>query len=416
VRTLAVLVLVMSVGAAPSAIGAESAPSFERTISVSASGLAAVRLDRHVYEGARADLGDLRVVDGSGAVIPYVVDRGLGPRQTESRPRMRNRGFTPDGSATVVLDFGERLQKDRLVLRLTGDNFRRRVTVEGGDDGESWTRLTDDAWVFAVPGPEPARYEDVVLPENDFPLLRVTVRPMGARERGRIWALEAWVPAGERRGRREETLSPGWSRAAEARPGETWLTLDLGARHQPFEAVILEVEEERFFREVRTEAREDVTEAPPDGPAPPARWGRLGGGVVYRLEAEGTGREKLRIDARGRARALRVRVLNGDDRPLVVEGVSVRVPVERLLFEAEAGGEYRLTYGAAGLTAPSYDLARTLGDEPEASSAELGPPIRRRFVADVLPWSERHPLLLWVGLLVVVAGLGAVTWRALRSV
>jgi len=150
VRMLAVLVLVMSVGAVPSAIGAESSPSFERTMSVSASGLAAVRLDRHVYEGARADLGDLRVVDGSGAAVPYALDRGLGARQTEIRPQMRNRGFTPDGSATVVLDFGDRLQKDRLVLRLTGDNFRRRVTVEGGDDGESWTRLTDDAWVFGV--------------------------------------------------------------------------------------------------------------------------------------------------------------------------------------------------------------------------------------------------------------------------
>jgi hypothetical protein len=363
VRGLAVLLL-----AVPAVVGAQtpeaprmSSPAFERVIEVPGPGLFAVRLDRHVYEAARADLGDLRILDRHEDDVPYVLDRGLGRPRPETRPRMRNRGHAPDRSATVILDFGGRLEKDRLVLRLTGQNFRRRVKVEGGDDGESWTTLVDDAWVFAIPGPQTARYEEVVLPGNDFPLLRVTVAP-GARERMRVEILEAWVPAGGSGPRREETLSPAWSRAAEARPGETWLTLDLGARRQPFEAVVLDVEDERFFREVRTEIRRDVGEVPRNGLVPSPRWDPLGEGAVYRLGDGGRERAKLRIDARGRARALRVRVLNGDDRPLV-----------------------------------------------------LGAPVRRDAVADVLPWTERHPALLWVGLLAVVAALGALTWRALRS-
>jgi hypothetical protein len=175
------------------------------------------------------------------------------------------------------------------------------------------------------------------------------------------------------------------------------------------------VEDERFFREVRTEVREDVGPAPGDqrASARPLQWDPLGRGAIYRLEGE---RERLRIDARGRARALRVRILNGDDRPLVLERVTVLVPVERLLFEAEPEGEYRLTYGAADLEAPKYDLARTLEAAAEAPRAELGPPVRFEIEADVLPWTERHPALLWAGLLVVVAALGALTWRALRSV
>jgi len=414
VKALALALLVAAPPAGGQDVGPTSPPAFERTVSIPAPGLTAVTLDRHVYEGARRDLGDLRVLDDRGSAVAYVLDRGLGEKRPETRPVMRNRGFTADGSATVVLDFGKRLGKDRLVLGLTGDNFRRRVTVEGSDDGESWTTLTDDAWVFAVPGPEPARYEGVRLPENDFPLLRVSVRP-GARERVRIWVLEAWVPAGKARGRREETLSPGWSRAPQAREGETWLTLDLGARHQPFESVILEVQDERFFREVRTEVRRDLAVSDPDRPAPAERWDPLGQGVVYRIEDGGTLRERLGIDARGRARALRVRILNGDDRPLVITGVRVRVPVERLVFDAEPGVEYRLTYGAPDLGPPAYDLARTLGEDPETSAAELGPPVRGAVEADVLPWSERHPRLLWIGLLVVVAALGLVTWRALRS-
>jgi hypothetical protein len=412
--TVAVALLAVLAGAAALAAESPPAPAFEREIRVAGPGLAAVRLDRHVYEAARSDLGDLRVLDPQGEPVPYALDRGLPGPQPESRPRVRNRGFVGRGSATAVLDFGEKTSKERLALRLSGHNFRRRVSVEGSDDGRDWTMLTDQGWVFAIPGPEAARYETVALPQNDFALLRVTVHP-GPRERERVLIEEAWLPAGERRARRVEALEPRWSRADEPRSRETWITLDLGARHQPYRAVEVEVEDERFFREARLDVREDPPLGRSDTIAPPERWIPAGRGVVYRLEDDGESRECLRVEASGRARALRLRLRNRDDRPLRVAGVSVVVPVERLLFEAPREGAYTLTYGAAELGAPTYDLPRTLDEDPEAVAAGLGPPIRREVVADVLPWTERHPVLLWVGLLLVVAVLGALTWRALRS-
>jgi hypothetical protein len=410
----ALVSLALLAGAA--ALGAEPppAPTFEREIRVAGPGLAAVRLDRHVYEAARSDLGDLRVLDPRGEPMPYALDRGLPGPQPERRPRVRNRGFAGRGSATAVLDFGAGTSKERLALRLSGDNFRRRVSVEGSDDGRDWTLLTDEGWVFAIPGPEAARYETVALPDNDFALLRVTVHP-GPRERERVSIEEAWLPAGERRARRVEVLAPRWSRAEERQSRETWITLDLGARHQPYRAVEVDVEDERFFREARLDVREDPLLRASDTIAPPERWTPAGRGVLYRLEDDEESRECLRVEASGRARALRLRLRNRDDRPLRVAGVSVLVPVERLLFEAPREGAYALTYGAADLRAPTYDLPRTLDEDPEALAADLGPPIRRELVADVLPWTERHPVLLWVGLLFVVAALGAVTWRALRS-
>jgi hypothetical protein len=41
-------------------------PAWERPIEVDAAGRVSVRLDREVYEAARADLGDLRVRDERG--------------------------------------------------------------------------------------------------------------------------------------------------------------------------------------------------------------------------------------------------------------------------------------------------------------------------------------------------------------
>jgi hypothetical protein len=409
VRALGLLLLAATVAAQD-----PEAPAFERAVEVPGPGLFAVRLDAHVYEAARPDLGDLRVVDAAGGAVPYVLDRGALPPGPARRPRMRNRGHLAGGVASVVLDFGERVHKQSLTVRSSGANFRRRVTVEGSDDGQSWTTLTDGAWVFAVPGADPGRYEELSLPRNDFSLLRVRVHP-GDDERSPVSIEEAWVPGGVRAHRREERIVPRWSRADDPASRETWLTLELGARYQPFDAVELEVEDERFFREARLEAREEPRLSPSDPVAPADRWRPVGQGVVYRLRNGGNVRECLRLPLTGRGRVLRLRLLNRDDRPLRVSAVGVLAPVERLLLE-DGRGPLVLTYGAPALGAPRYDLGRTLDPPLEVPLATLGPPLRRDVVADVLPWTERHPALLWVGLLVVVAALGTLTWRALRSV
>ncbi len=404
------LVLAQAVGPVDS-----SSPAFERPIEIVRPGRVAVRLDREIYEGARSDLGDVRVLDDAGGLVPFLLDRGeaSAPR-TDVVAAVRNQGWRADGAATAVLDFADRVHKTRLRLALSGENFRRRVTVEGSDDGGQWATVVDEAWVFAVPGSEAARYETMALPENDFPLLRVTVHP-GEGERGRVVVTGAVIPAVAEPPRRDAVLRPTWTRAEDAHGRETWLTLDLGARHQPFHAIDLDVADERFFREARVDARRETSSG-----SGPLSWVELGRGAIYRLEHGGRRRECLRLDVSGRERVLRVRLRNGDDRPLELRGVGVRAPLERVAFEAAAGRSYRLAYGAPRELSPSFDLALTAGDPGAWAAAAVDVPLaaarRRGPAASAAPWTERHPALLWGGLLAVVAALGLLTWRALRQV
>ena len=120
------LALALAASLAPgAALGASAPPSFEREIRVDGAGRVAVRLDRDVYEGARGDLGDLRVLDARGREVAFVVDRASpGGRSADVRPAVRNRGWRADGSATAVLDFGGRVAKRRLELRLSGLHAR----------------------------------------------------------------------------------------------------------------------------------------------------------------------------------------------------------------------------------------------------------------------------------------------------
>jgi len=409
---VAVAALVAAGAASP------SPPAFEREIVGLSPGRVAVALDASVYEGARRDLADLRIRDDQGAAVPYLLECGAtGGAPEPLRPTVLNRSFVRGQAASVALDFGDRVRKRELLLRLSGDNFRRRVMVEGSDDGQRWDIVTDTAYVFAVPGPSPARYETVSFPENDQPRLRVTVF-MGPDDPPRIEIDDVSV-----RGETARLVEIGRavvpSVTTDERAHETLLTLDLGARHQPFRGITLDVAEPRFFRGAVVEVRADPQPpARPGQAAPPLQWIPLGEGALYRYPAEDGRGENLRLAVSGRDRVLRVRIRNRDDRPLTVRGVTVWSPVERLLFEAQVGRRYRVTYGSPDLHAPEYDLQRTADAEAwgaVAREARLGPAAALPPSSIALPWTERHPALLWTGLVVIVGLLGVVTWRALQA-
>ncbi len=397
-------------------LAASPAPSVERAIEVQGAGRVAVVLDRDVYDAAREDLGDLRVVAADNRSVPYVLDRGSAAT-TRVTPRLIDRGFRRGRSEVVTLDFGDLTWKREIGLPLSGDNFRRRVVVEGSDDSVLWTTLTDGAYVFAVPGPPSARYETVAIPDNEQRYLRVTVLH-GEGDPERIDVQDPWAETTARREGPQATLHPRRTRTEDPRTHETLLTLDLGARSQPFRGIALDVADPRFMRGVAVEARREPPR-PRLGQEPrPAYWTSLGDAGIYRYADHDRRRESLRLDVGGRERTLRLRIRNGDDAPLRIDGVAVLAPVERVLFEASPGESYRLTYGAEALGPPAFDLARTIGDIEEWSAsarlATLGP--QRRTTDTRRPaWTEAHPALIWAGLLCAVLVLGGLTWRALAS-
>lgn len=392
--------------------------SWERPIGVAQPGRVAVVIDKPLYAEARADLADLRVVDDQGRLAPYLIERTASAAVSPLQPALLNREFDKGRVESVTLDFGGAVKKHALQLSLSGNNFRRHVSVEGSDDARAWSTLTDDAYVFAVPGVPAARFETVRFPENDHRYLRVRVDYDEAETR-RVEIRSVLGLTGPRRVASTSVLKPRLTRVEDPDRQETQLVLDLGVRAQPFEEIRLETSAPSFFRAASVEARRDSTPAPNGQTPDPVRWVSLGDAAVYRYTEHGRVREQLSIVLQGRERAVRVRLHNRDDQPLPITGATIVVPIERVLFEAQAGRNYRLQYGDAGGVAPSFDLTRTAGDPAawgaSASVAGLGPARPLAPGQDTRPWTERHPRLLWIGLLAVVAALGSITWRALST-
>jgi hypothetical protein len=112
-----------------------------------------------------------------------------------------------------------------------------------------------------------------------------------------------------------------------------------------------------------------------------------------------------------------VAVENGDDVPLQIQTVTLEMRQRMVCFDAAAGASYTLRYGDAALGAPVYDYARLYQPQANAIAAQLGPELANADYhprPDERPFTERHPELMWVALILVVAVLGGTAMHSVK--
>lgn len=398
-----------------------------------AKGLVEVSLTPEVFARARADLGDLRLTDGTGRTVPYVLrlDRGEAGKPVAYEPaRMYNPVFTPGKQSAITVDFGARAPRTGIDVVTPGTNFRRRVMVEASQDAQAWQVLRKSDWLFSV-SHEGGRYvkTQVKLPDNDFRYLRVTVfhapddPERVSIEQVRAWYVKATAP---------ETVETGISSVVTTQPAKikaTDVEADLGFERLPVHEVAMSFGDVQFLRRVEVFGRdyktrtieESVENAPPRKRQVEEPWRRLAEGVIHRFPPAGEAEEasSLRLSVDDACRYLLLRIHDGDDPPLKLTGLKVYRLRHYLAFQATEGGPYRLYFGSPAAAAPQYDLAHyadRLRAEGVAraglSAASANPsfaPAER-----VIPWSERYKWPLWAALIAILVVLGVLVARQAR--
>ena len=387
-----------------------------------AKGLVEFALTPEAISKAQPGQGDLRLTDAAGLIVPYVtrVDRGSSTAALVQEPaRMYNPVYVPGRSSSVTVDFGAAKARTEVDVFTPGQNFRRRVMVEAGSDGQSWQVLRKGDWLFNVVH-EHGQYAKtrVALPDNDFRYLRVTVfqAPDDPDD----------LPI-EKVQSRHEKITPPKLAEVEINPGSLTVTenpklkateieVDLGFEKLPLHEVVFGAADEQFLRRVEVLGRnhktiiieQPVENAPPRKQEVEEPWRSLGGAAIHRFDSAG-GQEpsaNLSLPLSGGCRYLKLRIYNGDDAPLKLASPILKVYrlQEYVAFQAKGPGPYKLYLGKADAAAPQYDLAhfadRLRGEgvtkatlDAVAPNPSYAPPVK------TIPWSERHKALIWGAML-----------------
>ena len=342
--------------------------SQRQTLPVTTSGLVKVAVPAATFDANQPGLADLRLIDGSGQEISYLLDTPPPSDDAERRHRsIQPKSFEPapgDRSMTrLVIGTGSLEKLEAVDLETSAPFFLKAAHVDISADGDEWQSLGAAVPVFRQLGAEQLRLS---LNGRTAAFVRVTLddsrsRPVafsGVRllRTPTKASPPPLVPLGARITRREEFS------------GETVLTVTLDGRHVPLASLAFETKEPLFMRRVTVAVREV------NGAVSAERT--VGSGTLYRVALDGAparAQLELPIEFTPLTRELLVHFHNGDSPPLTIDGVQARQHAINLLFVAPAAGSYTLLSGNAQVTAPRYDLAAFAGEMRGASASALTP-------------------------------------------
>jgi hypothetical protein len=294
---------------------------------------------------AEGGLDDLRISDGQGREVPYLLvypskePEWFTAEPLPVAPTKKTSGFEADlGAAQTV---------DMLLIEGLPTPFLKRFTLEGSGDREHWTMLVAEGTLFDLPQ-ERVQQLAASFPAGPYRYLRVTWDDTNA---GRVPippVARARAVGDERVVFHPLTASVPFERRP-SEPGQSRYRLRLPAPALPLVAITLDVGPGHVFRQASvTEARFERTAAAPVV---------LGRETLARIERDGVTAAALRIPiAPPREAELELVVEDGSNPPLDLRAVRIECAELPWIYFESAGGPLTARYGNPSLSAPVYDL------------------------------------------------------------
>ena len=313
--------------------------------SVTAPGLVKISVPVETLHAARPALEDLRLYDDAGNELPFFIERPT-PASKVVRAAKSFQVSLNASTTVITLETGLAQPLDGVSLETPAGSLIKAVRVEGSADGQRWQTLSAGQPIFREPAG--AGQLRVAIPAGLWPWLRLTVDDARTQPvpftGARVFAAAAETTAME--------LQPATITERNENPGETRLTLNLGAANLDVASVQIQTDEPLFTR--------SVTLAVPVVSEDAVREQTIGQGWIYRVAVEGQKTSEnlsVPLEARVNSRELLLLIRNQDSPPLAVSGVRVERRPVYLVFLARVAGNVHLLTGNSRCAAPHYDLA-----------------------------------------------------------
>lgn len=365
--------------------------------------LVAVTVPPAVMESARTDLADLRVVDDEEREVPYALRARTGGAVAEWKdarlldPSRADRAFVQ-----VIADTGEQARVHN-AARLAfdgGDDFLSWIEIAVSDDARAWRVLRERAPVYQLHKEGMGEQLTLTYPETPSRYLRMRILDGATTERVRRVETAYEVTTATELGPAPLVFS-----ATSARPQQSaWIAS--GAARVPIATFTVATSQPLFDRPVAVEISSDGVE-----------WRHLAASQIYRTVEHGQSRESLEVRIPETTSAYwRVTVFNRNDAPLPDFTVRANTIPRRIVFRPQAGRQYSLLYGNEEAKPADYEFARLTDAATldQAAAVTVANGETNANYTDPAPWTERHPVIVWSALVIVVIVLGGLALRTLK--
>jgi hypothetical protein len=374
-----------------------------------------VVLNPSIFAQAAPQFSDLRLYRGS-AETPYVIQTDAPVAPSEQLIAPLNLGRMAGQTAfDLAMPAGS---YSSLHLSITGHDFIATVTVSGSQAQASTPTRIGSYTIFDLTRQKLGRSTVLHLPESDFRFLHLRIV-------GPITPEDVSGFSVERQPAREpEYVTVAESTQFTRKRRDTVIEFTVPAK-TPVDRIVFVpgTEPANFSRDVKVSVVPTSRHTSSDTTEPPLPIESFGSLLrVHRLEG-GHRIDEERLSVNPPATTLdtatkwTVTVENRDDAPIQLAAVRLEMLERKLCFDASGTSGYTLYYGDSDLEAPQYDYAALFALQTGAVQANAGPERSNPDYQprpDPRPFTEKHPVLLWLALAFVILLLGFVAVRSAK--
>jgi len=415
IRPCSIVWVILITGIAVAAQSQLSSWPFYTEISTNQSpGLYQFTVPLQVMGESRDDLGDLRLFDSENHEIPYAIrTRTNVNEQREFAGHLFNQVTVGSSATEVTVDLGDKAgEHNEVQIQTSGDDFRRRIVVEGSDDRNEWKTLISDGVIFSFQADGKAAVSNrVSYPTSRYRYLRLRVYKdelsddnppnittvqalMGVHEKGQLTTWNVYVPDYQLI-RNQGAHATQW-------------TVDLGSR-VPCDRLSLTISDQSFYRPFEVENFDD-----PQNPR------LVANGYISRRAGEEQKPVVITFGQEEHVRKLRLQITDYSNQTLTIQSIEASAPARELVFELKQAQRLplRLFFGNAKVPEPHYDFEKEVGGKLKsqpmlASVAAVSK--NSAYTPEPLPFTERVPWLIYLVLAASSIALGWMLWSLART-
>ncbi len=381
----------------------------------------AIPLDMQVYDSARNDLGDLRVRDSKGVECPYAVIAHNAMNIEQKLPLSVVSKQITGAESVVTVELKEPLKPfNALKVIPAGNNFARKITVEGSNDNKNWEVIRKGIVIYSFAFQMTHHYFEqythevyegygfgtyseenlsMQVPEAVFKFVRVIVPHDQDKEPVELKTLEIFKTV-QVASREDLSSAPVIKTQTNVGSKSIESIADFGFKNIPLSRLDVAVDGSNFFRRVEIEGSNDMK-----------KWNKLASDVIFSISVDDQIEQKTMIKLNNAGlRYVKITVFNGDNKPIKLASVTGYFLKKYVVMIPEKDVQYKLLYGNPGANAVSYDLGEMIKGKAVDSFGigSLAVQVRDdKYVPykEPKPWTEDKPYILWIAMCAIIFGL-----------
>lgn len=306
---------------------------FKEIKAVEKSGYKEFYITEDIYSNSKNNLEDIRIIDKNGKEVPYVIETPKAQEQFKEKIVAKEKiieKITKKDKIEFIIKFGsDSSLKDIIGNRLEiipVKNFYSEYELFGSSDGTNWEHITSGE-IYKTPEKENLT---IKFQDKRYEYYKI-VTPV---DKGNIFS-EGILKFSDNKSGMADTIKRDLIFRVEQKEKST--ILKVSSKFLPLKSIELDVEDE-FKRNYSVGDKESY----------------YNNGTVFKVGEKSN--LSLEVSNVPQTDQIIVEIKNGDNRPLKIKNVKGNYIPDRIVFKANSGESYRITFGDKELHKPEYDL------------------------------------------------------------